>query len=381
MRFLCLTDTEKIEVKPLGFPITTSFYAQKDIETLTKLVSCWEYGQPAFPVNPRLNKLPSMPEICNSATLLFTSGSTAEPKIACHSMENYLFSARGTNEVLSLGSNDRWLLSLPLFHVGGLAILFRCMLASATIVLSELPLIDSVLFHQITHLSLVPTQLYRLLQEPTYKIEQCARQLKSILLGGAPIAESLLKKAIDKGFNIHQTYGLTEMTAQITMDPYPGPLPFRELKIAQDGEILVKGHTLFQGYLNTPLILDQEGWFATRDLGIWTSSNMLRILGRKDNLFISGGENIQPEEIESALLSLPNIIEAIVVPKMDLEFGMRPIAFIEQDTKENNFLPITEMLKKKLPSYKIPIKFFSFPETSSLKRNRKELFELAQKLD
>ncbi len=335
----------------------------------------------AFPVNPRLNTLPKMPpDVKNAATLLFTSGSTANPKIAYHSLENYEFSARGTNEVLKLNQEDRWLLSLPLFHVGGIAIVFRCARAQATIVLSELPLIEAILCHNITHISLVPTQLYRLLQEDPSKVQKCAQLLKCILLGGAPIGDSLFQNAIKAGLPVHKTYGLTEMTAQVTMDPYPGALPYREIKIAKDGEILVKGKTLFQGYDGNAVTLNEEGWFATKDLGRWTPHHTLEILGRKDNMFISGGENIQPEEIELALLSLPYIIEAVVVPKSDPEFGMRPVAFIKQENPVKDFENIAEMLKEKLPSHKIPIKFFTLQETLTLKQNRKELSKLAEQV-
>lgn len=382
MRFHCHTDTEKRIITPLPETLTQPFYAKKDWETLVKLISCWNQMQSVFPVNPKFPSLPQMPEKVNDcATYLFTSGSTSSPKIACLSFENYRFSAEGSIHATRLEKNDRWLLSLPLYHVGGLAILFRCMLADAIVVLSDYPLLDAILAHQITHLSIVPTQLYRLLLEDQKKLEKAAKQLKIVLLGGAPVSELLLKQGKEAGLPLHPTYGLTEMCSQVTMDPLPGSLPYREIKFAEDGEILVKGKTLFMGYYNFPLELDHGGWFATKDLGKWRPDGTLQVLGRKDLLFISGGENIQPEEIETALLNLEGIYEAIVVPKEDPEFGMRPFAFIQTKLTKDYFKSIQEQLKKTLPSYKIPVGIAFLPENSTLKRNRSELCKLVQMLN
>lgn len=380
MHFRCLTDSGFEELK-VGLPSKFPFYANKDLATVSQLVSCWEHRTAAFPVNPRQPTLPSMPhsECKDLATFLFTSGTSGLPKIACHTFDNYTYSALGTNQILGLAPDDRWLLSLPLYHVGGIAILFRCHLAKATVVLSELPLLDAILTHGITHLSLVPTQLYRLLQEDPKKLALAAQQLKCILFGGAPLSTSLLDRAIAHGFPVHSTYGLTETSSQVTMDPHPGALPFRELKLADDGEILVRGKTLITGYVGKPLPLDNEGWFATGDLGKWKENGCLMLTGRKDNLFISGGENIQPEEIEHALLSLPEILEAIVVPKSDPEFGMRPAVFIEQEGTTYTLDELKEHLKGRLPSFKIPVSIHSFPPSeNTLKRSRRLLADLLQ---
>jgi O-succinylbenzoic acid--CoA ligase len=305
-----------------------------------------------------------------TATLLSTSGSLGSPKTVALSLANYYYSALGTNETIHLESSDRWLLSLPLFHVSGLAILFRCFLAKATVVVSSLALTEALQKYQITHLSLVSTQLYRLLKTAT-----SLPFVKKIFLGGGPIPDHLFHQAKQKGYPVATTYALTEMCSQVclsdTLD-FPTVLPYRELKVL-DEEILVRGKTLFQGYWKSPEQLapplDQEGWFATGDLAEYNEHYHLQLRGRKDLLFISGGENIYPEEIEQTILKMDSLLDVVVVPVDDVEFGARPAAFV---SAERSFSPeeIKEFLKDHLPSYKIPIHFFPFPEESGFKRNR-----------
>jgi o-succinylbenzoate---CoA ligase len=318
------------------------------------------------------------------ATFLFTSGTTAAPKIACHSLGNHIYSALGSNTMTCFSCSDCWLLSLPLYHVGGIAILFRSFFAGGKVALSEEKLSSASSLHPITFLSCVPTQLLRLLEESPSSFSQ----LKCILLGGAPIPSSLYAKALNRKLPIRPTYGMTEMSSQITMDIAPSakltagtPLPFSKISLSKDGEILVRGKTLFQGYWDKDsglkLELDEEGWFATKDLGVIAEGSLI-YQGRKDHLFISGGENIQPEEIENALLSLEGIMEAIVVPSPDAEFGARPAAFIRDETSKHTLKSIQEALKPLLPSFKIPIAIYPIPAgQENLKQNRPQFQELA----
>ncbi len=294
------------------------------------------------------------------ATLLFTSGSTGKPKIACHSLNNHLYSALGSCAIIDLLPEDVWHLSLPLFHVGGIAILFRSYLARSFVSLQS----DQ---QSASYLSLVPTQLIRLQDKKL-------PHLKGILLGGAPLASSY-----SSPYKIYPTYGMTEMSSQIATCGHV--LPYREVKLAQDREILVRGKTLFQGYFHKTkglsLPLDSEGWFATKDLGKWDTENQLEITGRKDNLFISGGENIQPEEIEYALKSALPLDEAIVASIPDPLFGARPVAFLKPLYELSL---IQEKLKDLLPKYKIPIQVFPIPDTHSLKPPRKLVKEFLEKI-
>lgn len=138
------------------------------------------------------------------------------------------------------------------------------------------------------------------------------------------------------------------------------PLPYRELKVGKDGEILVRGKTLFKGYLKGDgtfdLPLDKEGYFETRDLGTYSPKTGLQVWGRKDRLFISGGENIHPEEIEKLLGNIEGIIRAEVVPTPDDEYGFRPKAYIESE-KGYNDDELREYLSTFLPKFKVPVSF------------------------
>ncbi|CAM0117218.1 AMP-binding protein [Rhabdochlamydiaceae symbiont of Dictyostelium giganteum] len=291
------------------------------------------------------------------ATCLYTSGSSGTPKIACHTLSNHLFSAKGSLQMIPLTPKSLWAQTLPLYHVGGLGILFRCYLSKAKILFSSS-------LQRATHISLVPTQLYRLLRD---KVP--LPNLQSVLLGGAPLP------SFHTPYPILPTYGMTEMSSQIVTNHQVHP--YAQIEIREDQSIWVKGDVLFQGYLQDDHTLlknvDARGWFETKDLGEW-KNNQLFILGRQDNLFISGGENIQPEEIERVIrLDYPEE-EALVVPILDEEFGARPALYLKNPSL---FPQIQARLKEHLPSFKIPIKAFLLPEGSGLKPNRKWLQQQA----
>jgi O-succinylbenzoic acid--CoA ligase len=325
-----------------------------------------------------------------SATIIFTSGSTGVPKAALHTFGNHYYNALGSNANITLRPGHRWLHSLPLYHVGGLSILFRCLLAKATVALPEPgdPLGEAIAGPAATHVSLVSTQLSRLLRE-----DADLGGLEAVLLGGGPVPPSLVDEALARGLPLHTSYGLTEMASQVTTTP-PGAsleelrtagrvLPNREVSISESGEILVRGETLLAGYVEgeeSDRPLDAEGWFHTRDLGEIDESGYLRVGGRMDNLFISGGENVQPEEIEEALCRLEGVDEAVVVPVPDEEFGARPVAFVRAAGREPEEL--AQELEPRLPRFKIPISFHPWPEEArrGMKADRAALRERARRL-
>ena len=307
----------------------------------------------------------------NPATIIFTSGSSGSGKACLHTYGNHYFSALGSNENIQLNPGDRWLLSLPLYHVAGIAILFRCLVSGATICIPhpESSLEESLELFKPTHLSLVAAQLHQLMQNE--RATQHLKSAKAILLGGSAIPETLIEHACANQLPIFTSYGSTEMSSQITTTR-PGDslkhlktsgvvLKHREIKIGADGEILVRGKTLFQGYVHGDDLLsavDDNGWFHTSDLGELDSAGYLRVLGRKDNMFISGGENIYPEEIERAIEQLNGVIRAVIVPIDNAKFGKRPVAFVHM--RAGN--PVQDIdrdeLRAVLPGYKIPDYFF-----------------------
>ncbi len=312
--------------------------------------------------------------IDQTAAILFTSGSSGTPKAAALSYGNFYYSAVGVNQNVRLRSEDCWLLSLPLYHVGGLGILFRCLQTGAAVALPDRgePVEAALARFPVTHLSLVPAQLKRLLQA-TVAREVIAR-LKAVIVGGSAVSARLVDEALAQGWPVLRSYGLTEMNAQVTaVSPHdPAPyrqtsgrvLPHRELQILADDEIAVRGQTLFQGYVDGDQLrrpLTADGWFATGDLGELSENGYLVVTGRKDRLFISGGENIQPEEVEQALLTVAGVSRAWVRPQADAEYGQRPIAFVDR-SPELDDATLRDRLRQMLPAFKVPVAFQPWPD-------------------
>ncbi len=329
-----------------------------------------------------------MPED-QEAAIVLTSGSTAEPKAAVLTYGNLYFNALGSNTCIALDERSAWLLSLPLYHVSGLGIVMRCLIARCAMVVAgrenALRLISD---GKVTHVSMVATQLERWLKDPQFKRPE---NLKALLLGGSALPKNLLHSAMDRGLPVYVSYGLTEMASQVAtgklLDAARSParvLPHRELKTATDGEICVKGRTLFKGYLqgdSARLPLDNEGWFHTNDVGR-IEDGCLTVLGRKDNMFISGGENIHPEEIEAALLRIPAVVQAVVVAQDDDEFGHRPVAFVRwaDASAALTEVELKKTLAQQLPKFKVPDAFYPWPDKNgeNWKVDRKYFIKLIQ---
>ncbi len=279
------------------------------------------------------------------ANVIFTSGSVQKKGVA-HTFWNHYFSARGAAWNMPLSPGDRWLASLPLHHIGGLSLLFRCYLANCGIVFPESPgtkdLITTLLRgNRITHISLVSAQLETLLKEGT--VIQYLRKMKAILMGGSKIPASLIHKAISMDLKIYLSYGSSEMSSQICTHRRPPELPadtgaeilpYRKIRVDDSSGIHVGGKTLFKGYMiNGKIHALGTGYFPTGDTGEWkirenTCVRNLRITGREDNMFISGGENIHPERLEDVLNNHPAVENSLVVPIPHEKFGKVPAVFL-----------------------------------------------------
>ncbi|WP_051785684.1 o-succinylbenzoate--CoA ligase [Endozoicomonas numazuensis] len=326
--------------------------------------------------------------------LIATSGTTGVPKAVSHTFANHLYSAEGSLIRIPLTEDDSWLLSLPLFHVGGFGIVIRCLLAGAEMVIdAQKTSLQQLLEEQrISHVSLVNTQLRRLLVRGAGPLDKS--YLKCILLGGGYASPELVSRVQERGIRILTTYGMTEMSSQVcTGSPdfiasgvtSGEPLPFREVSIAPSGEILVKGQTLSPGYFEGGEVLpfvDEEGWYHSGDLGRWAGSQII-VIGRIDNMLISGGENIHPEEIEKALLSIDDIIMAVVVSVSDDEYGQRPFAFVQTESGSLNEVFTKQKLAGTISRFKIPDRIRLLPVEqipTGLKPNRQTLQALADRL-
>ncbi|MBN3064462.1 o-succinylbenzoate--CoA ligase [Pectobacterium aquaticum] len=295
------------------------------------------------------------------ATLTLTSGSSGMPKAAVHSFAAHLSSAEGVVQMMAFSSSDSWLLSLPLFHVSGQGIVWRWLATGATIVVRAHQPLDSAL-RDCTHASLVPTQLWRLLSEGTFP-----SALKAVLLGGAMIPQALTQQAEARGVSCWCGYGLTELASTVCAKRADGrsgvglPLHEREIRLAED-EILLRGSTLAAGYWRDgkliPLV-DDDGWFHSRDRGRFAEDEW-HILGRLDNQFFSGGEGIQPENIEAVLLAHPDVQQACIVPVDDAEFGHRPVAVLEV-AQATTLDAIRDWLQPQLAGFQRPVAYYALP--------------------
>jgi len=315
-----------------------------------------------------------------AGTFLCSSGSSGYPKIIAHKFSAHKNSAAAVNQVVGLKAEDKWLLSLPLCHAGGLSIIWRCMDAGAKVVLRDksVSLADQILRDEITRVSLVSAQLAELVNEA-----RSLPSLKTIMVGGSSIPADLIAKAIELKLPVVKSYGMTEFASTVTLQREPSvkedsgeALPGYQIALNPDGEICVKNYSLALGYISEaglePLA-NAEGYFATGDMGVLFGDKLI-VNGRKDRMFISGGENIYPEEIEGVMLELDEVETVCVVPVNNEKFGQRPFAFVKGPFEA---VSLREKLLQRLPKFKCPDNFERWDGGKSLKPNYAELGKIA----
>jgi len=310
------------------------------------------------------------------ATIVFTSGTTGRPKGAVLTHENHRASAHAWAGLLRPRPGDRWLACLPLFHVAGLAMVTRATRWGAgldVLATFEAAVVSDALDDGVTHLSLVPVQLEALLL--AREDHAAPASLRALLLGGGPIPTELLRHARDAGYPVLTTYGMTETGSGVASggsdestvaDSQAGrALPGVELRIEIDGaavdgsgEILVRGGMVFAGYVDAPqatAVVLRDGWLHTGDVGTLDKDGLLRISGRRDDLIISGAENVYPAEVEAALAAHPGVTEAAVLGLPDERWGAVPVAVIVPVLDAS---PSDEELQRhcreRLAGYKVP---------------------------
>ena len=310
---------------------------------------------------------------------ILTSGSSGNPRAVTLTYGNALWSAVGSAFNLGVDPTDRWLCCLPLHHVSGLSILLRSAIYGTGAVVHDGFETDAVAAafetQHPTIVSLVPTQLERLLQAGA-----ALDKPRVILVGGGPVAVDLLREATEVGATIVQTYGLTEAASQVTtlapedahgrLGSAGRPLLTTHLRIHQE-EILVQGPTVAPG------CADDDGWLHTGDRGSIDEDGFLYVHGRLDEMIITGGENVAPEEVEAALVSHPEVAEAAVVGREDREWGKAvEAAVVPAHGAAPSEGELRDHCAKHLARFKVPkrIRLVSeLPRTATGKLRRREL--------
>lgn len=283
---------------------------------------------------------PSGPGPGDARYVVWTSGSSGRPRGVVLTAKGLGAVVDGSVERLGLGPSDRWLTTLSLAHVGGLATAIRAVRVGSTLVVRDgfdpVELLDLAHQGRVTHASLVPVMLRRVLERGGGA--PAPSPLRCFLVGGAHAPPELVREAVDLAYPVALTYGMTETSSQAATarpktvgtkpDVVGKALPGVEIRIAEDGEIRVRGPSLAVGYLTgartlASLRLDPDGWLRTGDLGEWDADGDLRVTGRRSARIVTGGVTVDPREVEQVLRAIEGIEDAVVVGIPDEEWGER----------------------------------------------------------
>ena len=317
------------------------------------------------------------------ALLIYTSGTTGKPKGVMLDHANLDAMTAMGRAGLKLGSEDRCLLILPLFHVNGIVVsILSPLLVGASVVISER--FDPTTFFEViervrpTFFSAVPT-IYNMLVALPDDVRPDTSSIRFALCGAAPASAELLARFEARfGFPLVEAYGLSEATCGSTINPVDGtrkagtvglPFPGQDLRIlgasgttlrpGEVGEVVVRGANVMRGYLGRPeetAAVLVDGWLRTGDIGFLAEDGYLTIVGRSKDMIIRGGENIYPKEIEDVVASHPAVLEAAVVGMPDDTWGEVVAAFV-QPRPGMTIDPesVKDFCKQHLSPYKRPI--------------------------
>ncbi len=313
---------------------------------------------------------------------VLSSGTTGPRRAVDLSFANHWASAQASAANLGVEPDDRWLCCLPLDHVGGLTIPIRSAIYGTMAEIHsrfDVDAVVAVLGAGVTIVSLVPTQLHRLLEAGADLTRQ-----RIVLIGGAPLPAVTLDEALEQGINVVQTYGLTEACSQVcTLAPGDAarkrgssgrPLPGIEVRVEGDGE---EGEILVRGPNVAASAMAADGWLHTGDLGRFDEEGYLWVLGRADDLIISGGENVRPEVVEKCLQAHPSVAEAGVYGRDDPEWGQAVVAVVVlRDGMRAEASELRDFCRGRLAPAEVPKQLnfaSSLPRTGSGKLQRHRL--------
>jgi fatty-acyl-CoA synthase len=325
-------------------------------------------------------RLPAAGDAASTCLILYTSGSTGRPKGVMLSQRQLLFNAVATCTAWELGPDDVAPLSTPLFHTGGWNVfatpLWHC---GGRVVLDRFDpetFMAMMAEEECTVALTVPTQIVMLRASAGWG--RRLPRLRRIFSGGAPCPEQLAQEVRAAGYTLREGYGLTECgpncfaISDADAAAHPGavgrPVPFLQARLCDDagddvpagavGELRLRGPQLFSGYFGDPVrtaeVVTSDGWLCTGDLARVDEHGLFRICGRRKEMYISGGENVFPGEVEAALAGCAGVAEVAVIGVPDERWGEVGHAFIVPGTPVPAVEQVTSFARGRLAAYKVP---------------------------
>jgi O-succinylbenzoic acid--CoA ligase len=277
---------------------------------------------------------------CDDAVAVVrTSGSTGAPKATVLTVESLAASSMAT--ALALKGEGQWLLALPVQYVAGIQVLVRSLFAGTRPWVMDMShgftpeaftAAAQELTDKIRFTSLVPTQLQRLLDAPSPDTLAVLRRFNAVLLGGAPAPASLLAAAREAGVRVITTYGSAESCGGCVYDGFP--LEGVSVRVEEDGRILLGGDTIAAGYLESPestdTFFEEDGvrWYRTGDLGSIDDGGRLTVLGRADDVIITGGVKVSAAHVQEELEKSDGVAAAFVAGVPSTEWGQAVAAYV-----------------------------------------------------
>ena len=318
----------------------------------------------------------------DTAVVVGTSGSTGAPKGVELSAAALLHSARASLARIGARPGERWLCCLPVTHIAGIQVLVRSLVSGTDPVLADRADAQTVAASGCAHVSLVPTQLRRLLDVDISISQDLSHSLvgfRSVLLGGAAAPAGLLEAARAAGVPVVTTYGMTETCGGCVYDGVP--LDGVQVRIGDDESIWIGGPVLFSGYLGGPRA-PGDGWLRTSDLGRLDSAGRLVVRGRADDVINTGGHKVVPGEVAAVLLTYPGVRDAAVLGEPDPEWGERVIAVVVPTDPADP--PTLELLRlhvqERLPRYAAPSRVAVVEAVPMLSSGKHDLPRLRREL-
>jgi O-succinylbenzoic acid--CoA ligase len=368
---VCEADTEDAVCEAVGDETAVLSVDEPDAETETN-------AEALAGVRPEPFDLPEW-ELDNPLVVMFTSGTTGEPKGVVLTMGNVLASATASAFRLGLRDSDCWHVCLPMYHMGGLAPVYRSTLYGTTLSVQRgfapETTLSALRAAEATCVSLVPTMLERLLDTDSGPgpLSDC----RFVLLGGAACPPDLLKRAQESDVAVAPTYGMTEAASQIATatpeearrvpESVGNPVMFAEVTVVDDsgavceagetGELVVAGPMVTPGYLDDGATLEAftNGGLRTGDLGHRDDEGRVYVHARVDDTIVTGGENVDPAEVVDAIRSHAAVDEAAVVGVPDEEWGERVAALVVlADGADLSAEDLRDYCRERLAGYKLP---------------------------